>query len=189
MAGARFDHRLIPVFLAGCVIAALCVWRVSANRPAGYNAGAGAPTVWRPAPGFEALDVRNQMFRLERYLGRHRVLIVFVPAERQEFELALRQMQRRESELAQRDVKVVVLSPALPQEHRDWLESAGASSASVLTDLQGEIAARWGVPAGSSPVAFFVDRKGEVPWSGDAPEPAGDLAEVLKQLASDKVPQ
>lgn len=190
MAAVRFDRRLIPVLLAGCVIAALCVWRVTANRPAGYNAGAGAPTVWRPAPGFEALDARNQMFRLERYLGRHRVLIVFVPAEREGFALALRQLRQRKDELALRDVKVVVLSPALPQQHRDWLESVGGSSASVLTDLQGEIAARWGVPAGSRPVAFLVDRKGEVPWENDVPEPtAGDLAEVLKQLVSDKVRQ
>jgi peroxiredoxin len=187
MAGAQIDRRLIPVLLAGCALVVLCAWRVSANRPAGYNTAAESPPVWGPAPRFEALDSHNQMFRLERYLGRHRVLVVFVPGRQDAIELTMRQLLQHGEALDRRDVKLVVLSPALPQQHRKWLESLGESSIPVITDVQEGIAARWGVLGADRVVTFLVDRKGDVAWSNNAPRPAGDLAVVLDQLTTDRV--
>lgn len=189
MAAARIDRRLIPVLLAGCVIATLCGWRVSANRPISYNANVGAPQVWRPAPRFESLDAHNQMFRLERYLGRHRVLVIFVPGRRDAVESAIRLLRQRLERLERQDVKIAVLSPALPQKNREWLEGLETSSIPVLTDLQGEIAARWGVRSFAETVAFLVDRKGDVAWSDGVPQPAGELAVALDRLMSEKALQ
>ncbi|HTN04998.1 MAG TPA: redoxin domain-containing protein [Planctomycetaceae bacterium] len=189
MEAARIDRRLIPVLLAGCVIATLCVWRVSANRPAGYNAAVQSPQVWRPAPRFETLDANNQMFRLERYLGRHRVLVIFVPGRRDEVESAIRLLQQHLDGLERQDVKIAVLSPALPQQHREWMKGLGAGAVPVLTDLRSEIAARWGVNSLVDTATFLVDRKGDAAWSGDVPRPEGELAVVLKRLTSEKVQQ
>jgi peroxiredoxin len=189
MAAARIDRRLIPVLLAGCVIATLCAWRVSANRQDGYNAAVGTPQVWRPAPRFESLDAHNQMFRLERYLGRHRVLVIFVPGRRDAVESAIRQLRQHLERLERQDVKIAVLSQALPQQNREWLEGLETRFIPVLTDLQGEIAARWGVQGLAEAAVFVVDRKGDVVWSDGVPQPAGELAVVLDQLTSEKALQ
>ncbi len=189
MAAARIDRRLISVLLAGCVIAMLCAWRVSANRQNGYTVAVGIPQVWRPAPRFESLDAHNQMFRLERYLGRHRVLVIFVPGRHDAVESAIRQLRQHLEQLVRQDVKIAVLSPALPQQNREWLEGLETSSIPVLTDLQGEIAALWGVQGLVEAAVFLVDRKGDVAWSDGEPQPAGELAVVLDRLASEKALQ
>lgn len=189
MAAARIDRRLIPVLLAGCVIVTLCVWRVSANRPAGYNAMVESTPVWRPAPRFETLDAHNQMFRLERYLGRHRVLVIFVPGRRDAVESAIRLLRQHLKRLEQLDVKIAFLSPALPQQNREWLAGLESNSIPVLTDLQSEIAVRWGAGNLAESVTFLVDRKGDVAWSDGFPQPVGELTVALDRLTSEKVLQ
>lgn len=186
MPATALDRRLIVVLLAGGAIAAVCLWRISANRSADYNAGGRATMVWRRAPGFEATDTQNQMFRLERYLGRHRVLVTFVPGAAEPVRAALRLLNEHQDDLKRQDIKAVVLSPALPQQHRDWLRDVGGSSIPVLTDLQGEIAREWGVLKVTRPIPFQVDRKGDVAWSGIAPLPADDLAAALNAMKSDR---
>jgi len=186
MPASSLDRRLFVVLLAGGMIAALCVWRVSTNRPVDYTETGGGPAMWRRAPGFEASDAHNQMFRLERYLGRHQVLVVFVPGEAEPIQETLRLLNDHRERLGRLDIKVVVLSPALPQQHREWLGDGGGSSFPILTDLQGEIAREWGLLKIKSPEAFLVDRKGDVRWAGIAPLPAGDLPDVLNELQSDK---
>lgn len=189
MFATSLDRRLLVVLLAGGAIAAVCAWRISANRSADYNAVSRATMLRRRAPGFEASDAQNQMFRLERYLGRHRVLVVFVPGEADPVRTALRLFDEHQEDLQRQDIKVVVLSPALPQQHRAWIRDVGESPVAVLTDLQGEIAREWGVLNVTKAIAFVVDRKGEVAWSGIAPLPTDDLAQILNQRQSGRVSQ
>lgn len=179
----RLDRRLILVLLAGCGLAALCAWRVSVNQPARYNPERVEEEVWQAAPGFEALDADNQMFRLERYLGRHRVLVVFAGEDRETLRQILVLLASQQALLKQRDVKVVVLSPALPQVHRQLLSEGVPVDFPVLTDLQSQVQARW---AGTAPpLTFLIDRKGDVLWQEAHPRSAGTLSEVLQQLLKD----
>ncbi|OYW16949.1 MAG: hypothetical protein B7Z55_13520, partial [Planctomycetales bacterium 12-60-4] len=75
------DRRLWGLVVIGLGIAGLCAWRISVNQPQDYSEQVAEAQVDRPAADFEALDAHNQMFRLQRYLGRHRVLVVFYSAE------------------------------------------------------------------------------------------------------------
>jgi peroxiredoxin len=138
-------------------------------------------------PGFEGLDAHNEMFRLERYLGRHRVLVVFFSAvDTAAADPQLLAIREVFPELERRDVKVVGISTALPQQNRAAMEHAGEHPFPLVTDVDLTIHRRWGrlSAATNEPLSgtFLVDRKGSASALGDQPRPVENLAAVLKEL-------
>ncbi len=181
--------RLAAVVIAGLLIVSLCGWRLQANAPQTYTAQLEAATVERPAPDFEALDAQNQMFRLQRYLGRHRVLVVFYDADLTVADdPAIASIRRAFPDLRARDIQVVGVSTALPQQNRAHFAAGEEFPFPLVTDLDLSIHQRWGrfdEPAGKPlPGVFLIDRKGSVPCFGFNPRPVSDLETLLTELTA-----
>lgn len=175
--------------LVGCgvILAVVCGWRLAVNRPQDYREQLAAATVGRPAPDFEALDMHNHMFRLRRYLGRHRVLVVFYEAELTATnDPRMTAIRAAYPQLSARDVQVVGVSTALPQENRAAVAEAGDFPLTLVTDIDLSIHDRWARidPRERRPLpgVFLVDRKGEVPCFGPTPQPVADLDHMLAEL-------
>lgn len=181
------DRRLWGVLVAGVAIAGVCGWRLATNRPQDYEQQLQSAHVLRPAPDFEALDENNRMFRLQRYLGRHRVLVVFFDAELTAAgDPILQGVRAAYPALQRQDIQVVGVSSALPQHNRAAVGAGDAFPFPLVTDLDLKIHDRWGridpVRKGPLPGLFLVDRKGAVPCFGPTPQPATDWQALLTEL-------
>jgi peroxiredoxin len=181
------SRRLLILLAAAATIAGLSTWRVVTNRPQDYARQIEEAELERPAAAFEALDSDNQMFRLERYLGRHRVLVVFYSAaDTAAASRHLLAVREEFEELSRRDVKVVGVSTALPQHNRAAMEHSGPFPFPLVTDVDLTIHRRWGRVSADTgePLegVFLIDRKGAVPSLGDQPRPVDDVPTLLKEL-------
>lgn len=180
-------QRLLVLSLMGVVLAGVCLWRVAVNRPQSYATQLQAARIEIPAPLFSAVDAHNEMFRLEGWLGRHRILVIFFDAENTAAAdpqlLAVRAVF---DDLARRDIKVVAVSTALPQQNRAAMEHVGEYPFPLVSDVDLTIHQRWGRLSVDNnrplPGAFLIDRKGTVPAVATQPRPLDNLANTLKEL-------
>lgn len=173
--------------LAGGVIAGACAWRLATNRPQDYAAQVSRAKLWQPAAAFDGLDADNEMFRLDRYLHRHRVLVVFYSHElTAASDPTLAIVRERWADLDRHDVKVVGVSTALPQENRAAMQTVGEIPFPLISDVNLAIHRSWGRldSATGQPVpgVFLIDRSGSVLSLGGMPQPASDLAALLQEL-------
>lgn len=178
--------KFLSVVIAGLLIWGVCAWRLATNRSQPYAAQVAAAMVMRPAPDFEALDANNRMFRLQRYLGRHPVLVVFFDAR---LTLAgdprIQQALAQASVLAEHGAKIVAVSTALPQENRAALTNGHAANFSVISDVDRRIHEKWGRldrTGAPLPGIFWIDRKGAVAWRGAGPIPVADIETVMESF-------
>lgn len=181
------DWRLGIVLAIGLGLAGLCTWRLAVNRPQDLTEQRAAARKDIPAPPFEGLDSQNQMFRLERYLGRHRVLIVFFSHEESAAKDAgLLAVRAAYDGLKRADVKVVGVSMALPQDNRRAMETAGDFPFELISDPDLSIHLRYARvdPRTQQPLTgvFLVDRKGTIASIGGMPQPVEQLAPLLVEL-------
>ena len=180
------DRRLLVVLLIGGVIAGVCAYRLQTNEPYDYAAQLRRATTYAPAPLFEGVDEDNQMFRLQAYLGRHRILVAFYDGEAgANRSRELHEIQAHAAELAQRDVKIVAVSRAIPQDNRRALDDLGDFPGPLISDVAGEIHERWGrmSPAGTTlPGLFLIDRKGTVASQGAVPRSYADFPSLWQDL-------
>ena len=186
----RFNRRLVALLLAAAIITALCVWRIATNRPQDYSSQLQQAKFACPAPLFEALDAHNEMFRLERYLGRHRILVVFYSAtETAAADRNLLAVRTAFDKLSRNDVKVVGVSTALPQQNRAAMEHSGDYPFPLVTDVDLTIHRRWGrlSATANQPLtgAFLIDRKGSVGCLGNQPLPIDNMPEYLNVLTGE----
>ncbi|MDZ4685459.1 MAG: redoxin domain-containing protein [Planctomycetaceae bacterium] len=181
------DRRWGVVVAAGMLIAGVCAWRLATNVPQDYAAQLAEAKLPRPAAAFEGLDAHNQMFRLDRYLHRHRILLVFFSAELTAAgDPHLTAVRERFDALSRHDVKVVGVSTALPQENRAAMEPLGEFPFPLISDVNLGIHRVWGRLDGVTerpiPGVFLIDRKGTVSSLGQSPQPVDDLAALLEEL-------
>jgi peroxiredoxin len=179
--------RLGLVIIAGIVIAGVCVWRVAANRPQDYAAQLAEAKLPQPASAFEGLDAQNQMFRLDRYLHRHRILVVFYSAEETAAgDPQLTAIRERFEALSHSDVKVVGVCTALPQDNRAAMEKTGEFPFPLISDVNLAIHRAWArldrATEQPLPGVFLIDRKGNVSSLGGVPQPVADLSQLLEEL-------
>lgn len=129
-----------------------------------------------PELQFELYDSRNRTVRLSRYLGRHRVDLIFLAtgASMNEDPVVAAVGQSSSTTI------VLVVSQDLPQVIRSQGDGQPNGSAIVLSDAGGRIgqapgaAARaWGAMGGEGEVGrtrwYVIDRAGRVDWSGGGP--------------------
>lgn len=171
----------------GLLLGVLCVWRMMTNVELTYSDQIRAARFEIPAPAFEGLDARNQLFRLEKYLGRHRILLVFFDARNTAAaDPILLSVNEAHPALDKRDIKVVAVSTALPQENRTAMEHTGEYPFPLISDIDLTIHRRWGRLHidGKTPLpgVFLIDRKGNVTATAAAPEPVHDVHLLLKEL-------
>jgi len=185
----KIDRKLSLVLLAAGVIVAVCGWRLAVNRPQSYSDQLAEARIEISAPDFEALDAHNQMFRLQRYLSRHRVLVVFFSAETTAAgDAALLTIRDAYPALEKAGIKVVGVSQALPQQNRAAMESVGEFPFPLVSDVDLTIHLKWGRidPESKRPTAgvFLIDRKGTVLSFGGLPQPVADWLALLRELTA-----
>ena len=180
------DRRILVLPAAAVVILALVAYkfeRLSRDRqqPA-------SPVVsLQSAPLFSAYDMENKLVRLDTYLGRHEILLVFFDS-RQGFEgdPAMTEVRQHLPELQQRGMKVFGVSTLLPQDNRKTTEQRGPAGFPLLSDPAGQVHQSWGrIDSGSgAPLTgvFYIDRAGRVQSDGRFPLAWTNPRQQLRQL-------
>src|SRR5262249_16421102 len=69
-------RRILVLPLAAVIIAGLVTYKLLQKHPPRPPTLSASPAVF-PAPLFQLHDEHSKMFRLARYLGRHKILVVF----------------------------------------------------------------------------------------------------------------
>lgn len=187
--------RILILPIGAAIIAALCAYKLTRT----YDAPARTAdlTGKRRAPGFALFDHHKppQPVRLEGYLGRHEILLVFFDGEVGfDRDPVVRRLLAQTDELRSSGLIVLAISTALPQHNRQVigrLVEAGVLKPGaplpfrVLSDVDYRVHEDWGrwdvERQRTRPAAFFVDRAGNVAWSGIAPEPVADIDRLLDE--------
>lgn len=186
----RFKPRILILPLSAAIIAGL-VWYKANQPPAAPSARATAALQQRrPAQPFKLHDQRSQPFRLERYLGRHKLLIVFFdPSPGAAQNLQLQALKAGFEQLTAQGEKVVAISSATPWANRESFKQGGDLPFHVLSDADMSVETQWGVmsqgdPPQVIPSAFVVDRAGVIHWAqigGTTPIPWEVLQTELRR--------
>lgn len=190
--GRKLDKRLLLLALAGGVIGGLCAFKWARRYPPPSSIPARA--VARPAPDVELYDQSSpsQLVRLEAFLGRERVIVVFFDGQAgAHASEILNYLRENWSRLRHSNIHVIAISTALPQENRKDIASYGAYPFPLLSDPDLHVHRDWGrlKPKAPQPLfgLFLVDRKGWVSWSDEvgAPEATKDWKTAVEnQIAS-----
>ncbi len=189
------DRRLIFVLALGVLIAIVTIARIVTNQPQTYEEQVAAAVMMRPAPGFEALDSEGHLVRLSKWLGRHRIILVFFDGERgADQDADLLKLRDRFAELKETDVKIVGVTLSIPQVNRAAMDRAGGPFPFPLVsdiDFQSpegtmRIHRHWGRldAIGEQPLkgVFLIDRKGQVAYVGPIPKPYDNVDQVIEIL-------
>ena len=187
--------RILFLPIGAVVIAALCAYKLT--RTYETPAPPTELTSKRRAPGFVLFDHHKppQSVRLEGYLGRHEILLVFFDGETGfGRDPVLRRLAAQQDELRSSGLVVLAVSTALPQENRQLiggLVEAGVLEPDrplpfrVLSDVDYRVHEDWGrwdaEQQRTHPAAFLIDRAGDVAWSDGAPQPVADIDWLLDE--------
>ena len=138
----------------------------------------------RLAPKFAALDSDNKLVKIERSLGRQEMLLIFFDGDAgADRDPVLLRVRQQFAELKRRGVHVVGVSAAIPQYNRQAMERIGKFPFPLLSDPEYFIHRLWGLfdeeLRESHTGVFWIDRAGQVAWSGSSPRPELDLDRLL----------
>ena len=191
---ASFDRRALIIPIAAVIITAMCIWRVMTPREK-MPPGA-VPDLKQAAPAFQLYDQTSSLVKLEAYLNRHQMVVVFYDGQAgPEANATLRQLRDVYPALKRESIMVFGVSTALPQENRN--NSSQPFPFALLTDADAisERSAHrvWGrfvkptsldKPPGTKPGAFLIDRSGLVRWdiNNNCPRPEEDVTNLVSQL-------
>lgn len=177
-----FDRRLLIVAFFGFVIVAMCVWRaVTPRTPVSKS---GLPELRRPAPPFQLYDQTSSLVKLDAYLHRHTIVIVFYDgAAGPEASKPLTELRKLYSILKAEGIVAFGVSTALPQENRRnsqqpfpfaLLSDADATSPKSAHKVWGRFVPPPSLdkPPGTIPGVFVIDRTGLVRWNAETNTPA-----------------
>lgn len=181
MAEQEWRPRVLALPIAAMVILGLVAFKLS--QP---------PQQWsltrveerRMAPKFLALDSNNELVKIERYLGRQEVLLIFFDAELgADRDPVLLRVRERFADIKRRGVQVVAVSSAIPQYNRQAMKRSGKFPFPLLSDPEFYIHRMWGrfdeERLQTQTGIFLIDRAGQVPWSDGVPLPEASLDRVL----------
>ena len=169
--------RVLVLPLAAIVIFAAVEYRLRqpVERKPQTGASYGAPL--EAPPPLEGTDSNNNYFRLDRYLGRQEVIVVFFDREKgANGDPVLAELKKQTQTLKSRGIFVVAVSSALPQENRKaGFETPVPFVLVTDPDVVWKVHRPWGCldeDAGTAiPRAFFVDRAGRTQMRDGQPVP------------------
>ena len=186
---ANMPKRALILPISACVIVALCVYK--ANRTYDeQNAGAPPIVAKRLAPSFELYDQYSKVVKFDRYVGRHRIVVVFFDGRTgADRDLVLSRLRDGYKTLRAGNTVVVGISDVLPQVNRKAGKAGGGFPFPLLTELPESgypVHRQWGQldPNSGIPLTgvFVVDRDGLVDWFDNAPRRLADSDRMLAQL-------
>src|SRR4051812_6128393 len=119
--------RVLILPIAAVVIFLMCAYRISTLDP---NAPRPiAPTNnYRPAPLFELYDEHEpqETVRLQSYIGRHTIVLVFFDAKRgADADPNLRRLRDDFTKINHTSTRIFAISTALPQDNRKVIARSG----------------------------------------------------------------
>lgn len=187
---------LVPP-LAALAIIGMSLWKIT--RPPVEYAAVAMPPTGRPAPLFELYDDNSQIVRVARYIGRHKLLIVFFDGrrgpDRSELLLSLR---REWAAIEDTGAIVLAISDLRPAEHRpppgphgERIERDEPFRFPMLSDindhrvhrLYGAFDETRGAPREA---VFVIDRAGAIRHAHVAPDDLGTPRQWADELRSVK---
>ena len=176
-----FRPRILILPIAAAIIGGLVTFKL--NQPLQRQETILLSEV-RQAPTFKALDMDNKLFKLDRYIGRHEILIIFFDGELgADRDPLLQRVRERFTELKRRGMQVVAISTALPQHHRQAIARGGQFPFPLLSDPEFLIHRQWGRydedEQRPRTGVFVIDRAGRVAWSGRSPRPEASLNTIF----------
>lgn len=176
-----FRPRILVLPIAAAIIGSLVTYKLTQAPQLKQSQ---AMNEFRSAPSFVALDLDNKLFKLDRYIGRHEILVIFFDGELgADRDPMLQQVRERFAEIKSRGTQVVAISAALPQQNRQAVERSGKFPFALLSDPEYLIHRMWGCydddQQHSRPASFLIDRAGRVAWAGQAPRPEANLDQIL----------
>lgn len=194
-----FKPRILILPLAALVITLLVVFKT--NQPTREMSPEVREAVLRrrPATTFTLHDLASQPFRLGRYLGRHKLLVVFFnPRGEVTHNDQLQLLKAGYDQLTAHGEKVIAISNATPYANRESVKRAPDYVPGprgevdyfpfhVLSDADYSVALQWGCltkgePPVINPSAFVVDRAGVISWSQVGGKSPITLDVLLREL-------
>jgi len=184
-----FRRLVLP--LAAILIVAACWWKLSS--PDVNVFARGVSSTRNLAPTFALYDQNSRLLKLDAYLHRHDIILVFYDAEDGvDGSAAFDTLLANRDLLTSRRVITIGVSTVLPQDNR---KAVGEDFPFILlTDLQAgqpdSACSRWGCVSAVTPDekatvlprVFHIDRAGTVAWREDAPAAETDLAGTLERI-------
>jgi mycoredoxin-dependent peroxiredoxin len=184
------DKRLWLIVFAAAVIAGLCAFK--ATRTYTVEPIQESLTVTAPAPTLELYDQSypSKFVRIEGYLGRNRVIVVFFDGKSgADHSPVLARLREEASRLRSAGVYIMAVSTALPQENRKIIAKHGDFPFPLLSDPDFHVHRDWGRfdESRGQPLrgVFLVDREGNITWSRHSyrPQPLDDWEAVVSAIA------
>jgi peroxiredoxin (alkyl hydroperoxide reductase subunit C) len=159
------------------------------------------PGTVRPAPLFQLYDQHSQIVRLARYVGRHKLLIVFYDGSRgPDASTLLGQLRERFPELHRARAIVLAISASRPSENRYGVnlerrpavaapapESESHYPFPLLSDiLDFEVHRQYGAfdfdAQKPREAVFVVDRSGTIRYAHFGPADLGEIDDWVREL-------
>ena len=148
---------------------------------------------------FALYDSNNRLVRFQRYIGRHKIIVVFYDGQAgADKDETLLRLGREYDQIQATDTIVLGISTAIPQENRQARQRQYERVEKqyqpfpfpLLSDVPRDpqtppfaVHQRWGrfdETAGKAlPGVFLVDRSGRVAWSRNAPLPLNDPSKIF----------
>ncbi|MCA9075724.1 MAG: redoxin domain-containing protein [Planctomycetaceae bacterium] len=190
--------RDLVLLLSAVAILGLVTWRLNRenNQP---DASRTTSEVRRLAPRFELYDQHSKLVKFERYLGRTRLVVLFIADAPPDEHPLFQALASKHSAIAAAGVQVIVVSTATPFAVREAEEQRGAEFPfPVLTDIDQKTPVptpthrQWGL-AGDDPAdlrdgLFLIERDGTVTWNGNTPRAESDPAKSIEAIQKGEWP-
>jgi len=172
--------------LSAVVIGGLIAYKLTRPPAAAVSMGEELLVAGR-APLFELYDEHSQIVRLARYLGRHKLLVVFFDGSRGPDKSELLQ-QLKESYPQIHDTKAVLLaiSTLRPAEHRQGAERGAHFPFPMLSDIDERVHQQWGAydpqTEKTRDAVFVIDRGGVIRHVHRGPDALATPADWIAEL-------
>jgi peroxiredoxin len=173
------------------LIVAACWWKI--QSPTVNVFASGVSTNRKAAPAFALYDQNSRLFKLDAYLHRHQITVVFFDASTGAAnDPNIRDLLAARDILMRQRIITIGISTALPQQNRGSVGDEFPFT--LLTDVDPASPTSpirlWGCidqtaatnPPRVRPALFFIDRAGTVAWDGQSPQPLPDVATILRRI-------
>lgn len=172
--------------LAALVILAAVGWKLSRQ----YDPPAAPERAYiRQAPVFQLHDESMKLLRLQRYIGRQKILVAFLDArEGVDHSLVAQGIRENWADFERTGGVVIGITAVRPAENRAAIGRGGAFPFVLLSDLnQLEVHRQWGACDEKTDLpregVVIVDRAGWIRFIHFAPDTLGTPAQWAKEFA------
>lgn len=185
MRAMRKLYFVIPV--SAVVITALVIYKLNEPRQTTRPPGQ-VVQISRPAPPLKLFDDQSQLVRLERYIGRHKLVVVFFDGRNgPDHSPLLLELKQQFSQLHQAGAIVLAVSEATPFANRQGIERFEERFPfPLLSDPDFGVHERWqafDTGAGRTRQAIFViDRAGRIRLRQDVGPASANWDEIQRML-------